>query len=253
MPVNCKIGTHVTQVDSTTDCTNAGGTQVPGQPTTEKELEVKCFVRDVLTRCLGNALLDIGWADSIAAGLERRLVFRNGMRSTLAQRSSGFVKLTPAVRSRLALVISRSIFALAKTYPAGLEFREKLLRGTPRGRVWDDRYNKYLRYAYRAADSDLHLLRLWAAGWLATYPFVKGMVVAATSGKNPNRRNAALTRLKYTAATFRKGVAVIDRLRAASKNEAFRELLDELQGEWKDYVGLTAEQAVAKLKNAPAK
>ena len=80
--------------------------------------------------------------------------------------------------------------------------------------------------------------------WAAVVPFVQGMLATTskTGGQDPKKT------IRFSTRDHARWVALINRFRAGFSNKAFQKVLDELEPELGQYVGLTAEEAVEKLQ-----
>jgi len=250
----CKIGVgNPTLVDSPDDCRAAGGSIVPapggdaGPP--DKKTDKCCFVRNVITRGLGELILDLGVAKKLSHRLARNVDIPRGPEPKKPADSRKTLTLSPTLRLRLASRIARSIFKLAATYETGLDFQVHVFRETQRGRKLLDDYQHYLPEAYEIARNDYTLLNDLASAWLDVHSFAKAMVtVKAAGAKAPsNARGRALKERSY-----KQGRELIRRFREASKDDGFRALMHELDSELAEYRGLNAERALAKLAASPA-
>lgn len=254
----CRIGGTVVQVDSAEDCRGSGGTSVPGPVdaggadagTKKGPVDGICFIRSVLTRGLGELILDMGVTEQISVQLVRNVdIPRQPAPQGRAARGR-FFTMTPTRRVRLANRVLRSILKLAATYQTGLEFRVSVFLATPRGRQILEYYHRDLPEIYEIARNDYTLLNDLASAWLQVYPFVTAMVSVATAadgGPQEARRHS------LSAESYEQGQDLIRRFGEASSDHGFRSLTRELAAELGEYRGLDAEQAVAKLRSSPAR
>jgi len=139
----------------------------------------------------------------------------------------------------------KTILTLASTYPTTLEFRDGLLATTRRGRQWKRYYDRHLGEIFHVAHKDLELMNASATTWLALYPFTRAMVRAA-SGR-------AAAKIVFTKRDHKTCVGLIRRFRKGSEDARFRKVLTELERELAGYAGLTAEEAVARLRKSPTR
>jgi hypothetical protein len=247
----CKIGTQVVLVDSAQDCRDSAGEVVPGPGgdagSGTSDSGGKCFIRNVLTRGLGELMLDLGVSDEVSVQLARNTCIP---REEEVQKGDGKVlRLSPALRLGLSAFVMRSIMALAPTYRTGLDFRVRIFLETPRGRELLDDYEHYLPEIYRIARNDYTLLNDLASAWLEVHPFVAAMVTLRTGeGKDKEAARQALSERSYE-----QGQDLIRRFGAATEDNDFRALTEELAGELREYRGLNAEQALAKVIATPAR
>ena len=245
MPVDCRLEGSTVPMPSKRDCEGAGGTVIPPP---DKPPDDDCFVRNVFARTLSSTVLDIGWADAVGQGLIDALAVPSRRRKGAdSKRRRRIVELSPAKRRALAATAGKTILTLASSYPTTREFRDGLLTTTRRGRQWKRYYYRHLSEIFHVAHKDLELMNESATTSLALYPFTRAMVRAASGG-----RRGVAKKIVFTKKTHRTCVNLIRRFRKGSENARFRKVLTELQGELARYVGLTPEEAVAKLqKTAP--
>jgi hypothetical protein len=244
MPVDCRIDGQTMPMPNRRQCEAAGGTVIAPP---DKDKKHDCFVRNVFTRTLGGTVLDIGWAGAVGQGIVDALEIPSRRRRRAGSRPS-IVQLTPAKRRALTARAASAILTLARTYPTTHDFRDRLLLTTPRGRQWNRYYDRYLPEIFHVADRDLELMNASATAWLALYPFVRAMVRAASA-----KRPSAGGKVTFTRRQHKACVNLIQRFRKGSKDRSFRAVLGELQRELAGYVGLSAEQAVAKLRKSRSK
>jgi hypothetical protein len=205
----CQIfeGRQPTLVDSAEDCRLLRGKIVEGPTGSggtgggDKKKDDDCFIRSVLTRALGELILDLGVAKELSAKLAREVDIPRKPAPKGGTGERKFLTLTPTLRSRLATRIMRSILNLANTYITGLDFRVNVFMPTPRGRQVLDYYERYLPEIYEIARNDYALLNDLASAWLEVYPFVTGMVKVVTAGENAsaNMRRRKLSTRSYDA------------------------------------------------------
>jgi hypothetical protein len=252
MTVQCKIGEHVTTVDSEEDCRASFGTPVGadagtggGGGFTIFGIKV-CFVRNVLTRSLGDMILDIGASDSIAGDVPVDLLARG---KVAGKGRSKPIALSPARKRRYATALSKNILTLAATYQSTIDFRDHILLATARGKQLKAHYDAHLPAIYAAAGGRSSLLRESAQTWMALHPFVARMVEAAGASSSKRKR----TEPRLTSQNVKRCVKLIRSFQAASEDRGFQSLLGELEAELSGYSGLTASQALQRLRNAPAR
>ena len=241
-------GRQPTLVDSAEDCRLLRGKIVEG-PTGDKKEEDNCFIRSVLTRALGELILDLGVAKELSAKLAREVDIPRKPAPKGGTGERKFLTLTPTLRSRLATRVMRSILNLANTYKTGLEFRVNVFMPTPRGRQVLDYYHRYLPEIYEIARNDYALLNDLASAWLEVYPFVTGMVKVVTAGENAS---ANMRRRKLSTRSYDAGQDLIRRFSEASNDSRFQAVTREFASELSEYRDLDAEQAVAKLRASNA-
>jgi hypothetical protein len=253
MAVNCVIAGRSAVADSAADCRAAGG-QVgtphdAGTGGAGKKESLWCFVRNVLTRGLGELILDIGYADAITPLVAANADIPREAKPKKAAAGRAVLTLSPTLRVRLATRAMHSILRLAPTYQVGLDFRMHVHNDTPRGRQLLDYYEHYLPEIYAIARSDYTLLNDLGAAWLEVVPFVKAMVMVKIRGAEAP---SAAKRRALSNRSYLKGRDLIRRFGEASENEGFRAILQELDAELVEYRGLDAEKAIAKLIASPA-
>jgi hypothetical protein len=246
-------------VDSKSDCTAAngkivsapGGADTPGADagTGAGDTSAKdCFVRNVLTRGLGELILDLGFADEITPQLAANVDIP---REAKPRKAGGrrTLTLSATLRMRLATRAMRSILKLAPTYQTGLDFRRYVDMETPRGRQLLDDYERYLPEIYRIARNDFTLLNDLGAAWLEVHSFVKAMVTVKVRGADAP---ATAKRRALSNRSYQKGRDLFRRFGEAAEDDGFRALTRELDAELVGYRGLNAEQAIAKFVASPA-
>lgn len=248
----CKIGAHPPQlVDNCNEC--VGGTCPASPPGGGDEGTGggggggSCFIRNVLTRALGELVLDLGMADQVTPTLVSNAVVPRQPAPRPPRR--GLLSVTPALRARVAGRVMRSILNLAATYPTGLEFRVMVFMETPRGRQILDYYERYLPEIYEIARNNYTLLNDLASAWLQVHSFVQAMVRVATAKDGGSQR---ARRHRLSAQSYEQGQDLIRRFTDASKDEGFRRMTRELGQELAEYRELDAEHAIAKLRASTA-
>jgi len=246
----CRIGSGAPfVVDNSSECIGGSIVAGPDAGPVDKDKNGTCFIRSVLTRGLGELILDLGVSDKIGAQLVRNVdIPREPVREgRLTGRK--FLALTAARRLRLATRVMRSILKLAATYRTGLDFRVQIFLETPRGRQILRHYEHYLPEIYEIARNDYTLLNDLASAWLEVRPFVAAMVaVQAGADKAPrDARRHALSKRSYD-----HGQNLIRRFGEGASDPGFRGLTRELASELAQYRGLNAEQALAKVRASPA-
>jgi hypothetical protein len=242
----CRIGSSVVTVDSPSDCNAAGGTLVgnDGGAGGAGRGGGICFVRNVLTRAIGGLILDVGSSDAVSADTIEILNILS--KSGKLKSGKKTIKLTPRLRRNLATRASMCILNLATTYQTMLDFRDKLLLTTERGRELKANYDRYLNQIYDVACQSNRLVSDSATTWLSVYPFVKEMVRIADAAEGRNSKSTP----KLVSQSYRRCEDLIRRFRDGSNDDGFRELLGELAKELKGYEGLTATQAVDRLRKS---
>jgi hypothetical protein len=250
----CKVGSGApVVVDSKQDCDALRGDIVPGPGdagTGSGGNGGSCFIRNVLTRGLGELMLDLGVGEQVSVRLARNAEIPREAGEETRTTEGKLLDLSPALRLGLCTFVMRSIMKLAPTYRTGLDFRLRIFLETPRGRELVDDYEHYLPEIYRIARNDYTLLNDLASAWLDVHPFIAAMVaLRAGAGKEkPDVKRHTLSERSYE-----QGQDLIRRFGAATEDKNFRALTEELSGELKEYRGLNAEQALAKVVDAPAR
>jgi hypothetical protein len=251
----CKVGNTVTLVDSAADCRAMSGGIVPGptgaggdggvNPDKPKD---NCFVRNVMTRCLGDLVLDLGATKKVSAKIVSNIDIPRTAAAKGRSPAKRVIALTATSRLRLATRVTRSILKLAATYKTGLDYRLIFLQ-TPRGRHLIDQYEHFLPEIYEIARNDYTLLNDLASAWLEVHPFIAAMVTAATS--EPSGRSKA--KHKLSARSSDAAQDLVHRFGKATENKALKALTVELAAELDEYRGLNAEQALAKVRSSSAR
>jgi hypothetical protein len=208
------------------------------------QFNIPCFVRNVLIRTLADALLDVGSTDTISVTAVEALAM-SGERPDKQSGEAALRPLTPALREELAREITGGIMQLAATYRTTVDFRDHVLLPSPRGRELKEHYDRQLAEIYHVAARDLHLVHDAAATWLAVHPFVAAMVDLARDGGTIEAAGPVLSAEQY-----RRCTALFRRFRQGSDDAAFREVLTEIEREFEGYEGLTAQDALEKLRAA---
>jgi hypothetical protein len=235
MPGKCKTADGTYPVQNRVACERMGGTYEPQR---------KCFVRNVFSRVLGSAIVDLGSSTGVTRGVIESLTIRRREGPGLSpKRSLTVVKLTSTRRRAAAGRAAASILTLAGTYQTTLNFRDRVLLTSPRGRHFKALYDRHLEEIFYVASDDLRLMHAAAMTWLACYPFAIA-VVAAADGR-PARR---ARRLVLTARMHQRCVDLVRRFRSASTDVRFRRALREVETELRGYRGLDPAQALERLR-----
>jgi hypothetical protein len=235
MPGKCKTPDGTYPVQNKVACERMGGQYEPGR---------RCFVRNVFSRVLGSAIVDLGAYTGVTRGVIESLTIRKREGPGLSpKRGLTVVKLTPARRRAVAGRAAASILTLARTYETTLDFRDRVLLTTPRGRHFKALYERHLAEIFNVADADLRLLHVSAMTWLACYPFAVAMVAAA-DGRSARRARG----LVLNARMHQRCVDLVRRFRSASTDVRFRRALREVETELRAYRGLDPAQALERLR-----
>ena len=253
----CKVGNTVTLVDSADDCRAMSGGVVPGpagaggdggagDPDKKKD---NCFVRNVMTRGLGDLILDLGATEKVSSKIASNVDIPRTAAAKGRSPAKRVIALTATSRLRLATRVTRSILKLAATYKTGLDYRLIFLQ-IPRGRHLIDQYEHFLPEIYEIARNDYTLLNDLASAWLEVHPFIAAMVTAATS--EPSGRSKA-KHYKLSARSSDDAQELMHRFGKATENRALKALTVELAAELDEYRGLNAEQALAKVRSSSAR
>jgi hypothetical protein len=253
----CKVGNTVTLVDSADDCRAMSGGVVPGpggaggdggagNPDKKKD---DCFIRNVLTRGLGDLVLDIGVTEKVSSKIVSNVDIPRTAVAKGRSPAKRIIALTATSRLRLATRVTRSILKLAATYKTGLDFRVLIFLQTPRGRHLISRYEHFLPEIYEVARNDYTLLNDLASAWLKVHPFIAAMVTVATS--EPSGRSKA-KHYKLSARSSDDAQELVHRFGKATENQALKALTVELAAELDEYRGLNAEQALARVRSSSA-
>ena len=244
MPVKCKIDDQTILVESKAACRGAGGSPVEEQVGPDPNPYCPCFVRNVFSRVLGSAIVDLGSSTGVTRGAIDSLTIRGREGPGLSgKRRLTVVKLTPARRRALAGRAAASILTLARTYQTTLDVRDRVLLTTPRGRHFKILYDRHLAAMFSVANADFRLMHAAAMTWLACYPFAVAMVAAADG--RPTRR---ARRLVLSARMHQRCVDLVRRFRSASTDVRFRRALREVETELRGYRGLDPAQALGRLR-----
>jgi hypothetical protein len=197
---------------------------------------------------MGELILDLGIADQIGRALVANAEIPRRASQRTPSRRETFLKVTPALRARVAARATNSILKLATTYTIGLSFRNHLFLTTPRGTVLNQRYEEHLPEIYEIARSDYTLLNDLGNAWLGVYKFVDAMVQVAADKSTPKARGRRLSEQSYE-----QGRDLLARFGEAARSERLKALTRELAGELDEYRGLTAEESVSKLRSSGPK
>lgn len=225
----------------------ANGGVAESEGGTEPKPWYKCFVRNVLTGGLADLLLNVEASDAVSGDFAASLKIPWNRRAPKAGR---VVKLTPGSRRRLIATAMRSMATLAKTYRTTLQFRDGLLSNTPRGKQYKRYYAKHLGEITRVASQDEWLMNRAGTTWLAVYPFVKAVVAEGARRKGAAGRGGSI---RFSRSDHKRCVDLITRFRDASKDPTFKSVLREVDKDLAKYAGLSATEAVDRLRNTPAR
>jgi hypothetical protein len=253
MPVVCKLPQYADPiyVGTVAECERLGGF------VEQDNTSSLCFVRNVLTRTLGSLILDVGRAPAVSVGIRDSLVIPSPKGRRTAKRKPGRIKMTPGRQRTLASQAARAILELARTYDTTVQFRDRLLLTTARGKQLKHLYDTHLGEIFDVTHGDPDLMNAAGSTWFAVYPFVKAMVDAAPptddAASKPKRQRKAKRSVVFSTQQHKACVELIHSYRDASSNSAFRQVLAELEGELAAYVRLSAEESVARLQATPAK
>ena len=86
--------------------------------------------------------------------------------------------------------------------------------------------------------------------WLAVYPFVKAVVAEGARRKGAAGRSGSI---RFSKPDHKRCVDLITRFRDASTDPEFKSVLRELEKDLAKFAGLSATEAVDRLRNTPAK
>jgi hypothetical protein len=228
----CQEGCSASERNNTTTSKNGG-----------------CVIDRIITRALGELVLDLGYCDEIGAELARNTEIPRESASERRPRQP-FLKLTETLRTRLASRIMRSILRLGATYPTALNFRADVFDKTARGTEIVNYYECFLDEIYYIARNNYALVHDLASAWIEVRPFVAAMLAVATS---PDGGSRAARRHRLSERSCRHAQNLVRRFAEAAVSDGFRQLTRELGAEVAGYRGLDAEQALAKLRASPAR
>jgi hypothetical protein len=233
------------ECDKTYNGSCFGDTSEPGTVV----FTLPCFVRNVLVRTLADALLDAGSCGAVTAEAIHYLSI--GREHEVKPSGDSRQPLTSALRENLARNIAGGIMQLAATYYTTVEFRDRILLASRRGRELKAHYDQHLGEIYHVTALNLDLLHEAATVWLSVHPFVASMV-RLTRGereeKDPQDGAAYLSAEQYDRCK-----TLIRRFRDASKDHEFRRILEEIEGEFEGYSGLTAAESLDQLRSGSAR
>ncbi|MGW0811567.1 hypothetical protein [Nonomuraea sp. NPDC002799] len=206
------------------------------------KVPLPCFVRNVLVRVFSDMLLDVGSCD----GLSPQVMDLLGLAGRGGSEADGdFDRLTPDLREEAAGKITAKILQLAATYPITLEFRDRVLLTCDKGRRLKEYYDRYLGHLYHAAALDLGLVAEAAATWLEVYPFAEAVVKVSTGSADDEDAQTVLSSEQHERChdLFR-------RFRDSGDDSDFREIMDVIQEEFAGYEGLSASEALDRLRTS---
>jgi hypothetical protein len=203
-----------------------------------------CFVRNVLVRTLADTLVDVSSSVGVTATFTENL---NIVFSDEQPQNTQFILLSDDMRRDMAGQITNQILELAATYLTTVDFRDRVLMPTLRGRQLKEYYDRYLAETYGVASGELGLTKEAAATWLSVHPFVSAIVAQTQSETDPSSSQERLSEEQ-----FQRCKELLRRFREGSANEEFRRLLGDIEQEFEGYNGLTAIEALERMRSTPA-
>lgn len=151
------------------------------------------------------------------------------------------------VRNVLTRSLGESILELGTTYPIALDFRDQILLETRIGKRFLDLYYDNLDTTFETTTADYHLIAEFIETWLAVQPFVKGLLEANGAGEWQGRSKHADDVL-YHEQVHKRVTNLLEHFQGSSPSPDYTEVLQELCAELDRYVGLSARDVLALLR-----
>jgi hypothetical protein len=136
------------------------------------------------------------------------------------------------------------MFRVVAAHKVAIDFRDKLLATTQLGKRFVRHYEKNQSELLSVARKDRKLFEDCVNAWVAVAPFVNDML-APRAGGNKNSKDID----RFSKEDHAVWVGLIGRFRSGSKSKTFLKVLDELEPELGRYVGLSAAEAVQRLRS----
>jgi hypothetical protein len=223
----------------------------------------ECFVRNVLTRALAELILDVGAPTTrgVATGIVETLLRDLPARQEFAGKPRAFAAGVPDVyelnesrRRSLAHTAADKIIELASTYNTQVAFRNRVLLKTPRGKQLARLYMVSLPAIWEVARRRYDLIESSRQLWLELHPLVATIVRLADDRAGLDQtRHGSKPVLRITDRHFQAIAAVAAEFRKETKSRKFQRAIDDVMRELKRYVGLTAEEALGRLRATRAR
>jgi hypothetical protein len=231
---------NVVEVGSNQECAALNGGEAPSGAV----IKLTCFIRNVLTRALSEALIDIGFASSATGMALNHLDIGNPEGGRLSPDEQQ--PLNPELRADLAGRITDGIMLLARTFGDTVDFRDSVLMETPRGRELASLYYRHLDAMYGVASGDLTIVHKTAITWLAIHPYVAAILAVTRGTAGSEEETRTLTDEQFDDCKH-----IFARFREATQDEGFVLALNNLEDEFDTYQGLSAAGALEQLRSSP--
>jgi hypothetical protein len=172
------------------DCLNSNGTWVSDPPTGI------CFVRDILTRSLGEMILELG-----------------------------------------------------DTLPVAVEFRDRVLKGSPTGDRYLSLYYDNMEHTFGAARQNYRLIANFVEVWMSILPFVRA-VLEELHESEPRQDAGASARLRFDKRLHERVVKFLDDVGKSTESAEYRAVLADVREELDRYVGMDAAEMLRAIRKS---
>lgn len=151
----------------------------------------------------------------------------------------------------LPTAANNAIVTVALTYKHQVDFREQVLERSAIGKKFVKMYYEHKERMISLGLNNLGLLAEMFSAWIRIVNFVTATsAIAAGQKKSVPADHRKMT---FTKAQHERCQGVLDRLGDCCDCEDFHELIDASKKELAHYVGLTPEQALAKIRRNDSK
>lgn len=156
------------------------------------------------------------------------------------------------VRDVLTRSLGETILELGTTYKIALEFRDKILAPTHRGKYFLDHYYANLDQTLQAVRDNYVLIGNFIEVWLTLLPWVIGMLEAKSDGEWKGK-DQYVNRVRFSKELHKRCASFLIAFKKSAPNEQYASLLDEVKAEIDLYRGKTPHEALKILSRDTGK